>query len=102
MAFAVLYEWREHIYLPSGIFRKDHIDNLVFIVLDHRLSGHVAPRLSHSGKKKPEKVVYLRGGADRTAWILVDSFLLYRNHGTQSCDLIHVGTFERTEHIAGI
>ena len=70
--------------------------------MDHLLARHgrIGPRRPRV--KQAQEVVDLSHGSDRRAGILVGRFLFDSHHGTESRDLIHVGTLHRPHELTGV
>ena len=70
--------------------------------MNHRFAANGAYCQSHTSIQQTHKVVYLRHGAHRRAWILVGCLLLNGYHRTQPFDLIHIGTLHVSNKVTSI
>jgi hypothetical protein len=85
-----------------GVALRYEAYDLLVGVFDHRLARNVAARLSGACVEQSEEVVDLGGGAYGASRIAVDGLLFDGYDRVEACDLVDVGAFERSEHVAGV
>ena len=102
VALSVFHHRRHDVQLVSAVALENQVENLLLAVVHHLLSGNVGKGFSGTGVKQAEEVVDFGRRADGRARIFVRRLLLDTDHGRQAGNLIHVGTREIAQKIAGI
>ncbi len=102
MALSVLDQRSHYVDFVPLIAFEYQIDYFFVGIFHHLFAGNIASGMSGTGEKQAQEIVYFRGGAYGRTRIFVDGFLLYGYDRAQAADFIHIRTFERAEHVAGI
>ncbi len=102
VSLAVFDKRGEYVDPAVGVVLRYEAYDLLVGVFDHRLARNVAARLSGACVEQSEEVVDLGGGAYGASRIAVDGLLLDGYDRVEACDLVDVGAFERSEHVAGV
>ena len=102
VSLAVLDQWRQDIDASPVVALENQAQDLVDGVFHHLLPREVGIGVGSTCIQQPEVVIYLGRRAHGAARVAVHGLLPYRDNGTQAGNLVHVGTFQHAEHVAGI
>ena len=102
VAFTVVDQRSEHVDFLPLVALEDERHDFLLGIFHHRLAGEIAAGLAPAGVEQAKEIIDLGGGADGASRIAVYGFLLDGDYGRKAGDAVYVGTFERSEHVAGI
>ena len=102
VSLAVSDERRKEIDLVPFILLKDELDDFLFGVFHHLLSRLVGVGVGCAGVEETQEVIDFRHRSHRGARVAVGGFLFDADDGAESCDFVHVGSFEVVEEVASV
>ena len=102
MTLALSDEWGEEEDSLAVILVENHFDDLFFGIFHHLLTASVAVGCTGTGIEQTQVIVDLGGGAHSGSGILVGGLLFDADDRTETCNLIHIGTFHVAQEVAGV
>ena len=102
VALAVLDQRRQDVDAVPLIALHNQRQYFVDGVFHHLLTRQVGISVGGTGIQQPQVVIHLGRRAYRTARVAVHGLLPYRDDGTQTGYLIHVGALKHPHHVTGI